>query len=184
MLVQTIKHAEVHAETAKVLLSAGSFVCRRGRTADDRQRIRRMQASALDIRTPETDSPVIGGAIVHGTGQEREGYSRGSGIGSDRGIGGGIGDKIGRGTGHRGSGDLSLGENVAKVVQSSRVGEDRLGAVLEGDAQSPAGHIRIVRLKHSLSDWWQDPSAIPSFAKWLEEKRLRVDMITPAAAWH
>ena len=39
------------------------------------------------------------------------------------------------------------------------------------------GHIRLIRLKHSLSDWWQDPSAIPSFAKWLEENTdLRADM--------
>ena len=173
-VVQTIKHAEVQAETAKVAVEVPVVVSVAGgappmiESASDS-----LQAPALDIRTPETDSPVIGGAIVHGTGQGREGYSRGS----DRGIGGGIGDKIGRGTGHRGSGDLSLGENVAKVVESSRVGEDRLGAVLEGDAQSPAGHIRIVRLKHSLSDWWQDPSAIPSFAKWLEENtQLRVDM--------
>ena len=60
---------------------------------------------------------------------------------------------------------------------STRVAADVLGGVLEGTAQEPTGHIRIIRLKHGLSDWWQDPTAIPSFAKWLQENtQLRVDM--------
>ena len=60
---------------------------------------------------------------------------------------------------------------------TTRVAEDELGAVLEGTARQPSGHIRIVRLKHGLSDWWQDPTAIPSFAKWLDENtQLQVDM--------
>ena len=60
---------------------------------------------------------------------------------------------------------------------STRVDDDRLGAVLEGTPQELSGHIRIIRLKHSLSDWWQDPTAIPSFAKWLDENtQLRADM--------
>ena len=53
----------------------------------------------------------------------------------------------------------------------------RWGAALEGTRYDLRGHIRIIRLKHSLSDWWQDPTAIPSFAKWLKENtQLRVDM--------
>ena len=174
--VKTIKHADVHADTAKVSVEVPVVLSVEGGappmiTSESET----LQEPALDIRTPETDSPVMGGAIVHGTGQGREGFRRGNRTG--RGSGVGIGDKIGGGTEHRESRDLSLGENVAKVVQGSRVGEDRLGAVLEGDAQSPAGHIRIVRLKHGLSDWWQDPTAIPSFAKWLRENtQLRVDM--------
>ena len=60
---------------------------------------------------------------------------------------------------------------------TQRVDEDTLGGILEGNAQEPSGHIRVIRLKHSLSDWWQDPTAIPSFAKWLRENtQLRVDM--------
>ncbi len=59
----------------------------------------------------------------------------------------------------------------------TRVDEAVLGGVLEGTAQEPRGHIRLIRLKHSLSDWWQDPTAIPSFAKWLRENtQLRADM--------
>ena len=57
------------------------------------------------------------------------------------------------------------------------VPEDRLGAVLEGKDTEIRGHIRLIRLKHSLSDWWQDPTAISSFAKWLGENTdLRADM--------
>lgn len=57
------------------------------------------------------------------------------------------------------------------------VPDDRLGAVLEGKGTEIRGHIRLIRLKHSLSDWWQDPTAIPSFAKWLDENtNLRTDM--------
>ena len=58
-----------------------------------------------------------------------------------------------------------------------RVPEDRLGAILEGEGTEIRGHIRLIRLKHSLSDWYQDPTAIPSFAKWLAENtNLRADM--------
>ena len=175
--VKTIKHAAVQADTARVAVKVPVVLSVEGGAPpmiDSESDT--LQAPTLDIRTPETDSPVIvGGAQVHGTGQGREGYRRGNGRGS--GTGSSIGEKIGRGTGQREGDGLSLGENVAKVVQGSRVGEDQLGAILEGDAQSPAGHIRIIRLKHSLSDWWQDPTAIPSFAKWLQENtQLRADM--------
>ena len=55
--------------------------------------------------------------------------------------------------------------------------EDHLGAILEGEGTNMRGHIRLIRLKHSLSDWWQDPTAISSFAKWLAENTdLRADM--------
>lgn len=39
------------------------------------------------------------------------------------------------------------------------------------------GNIRLVMLRHALSKWWQDPTAIPSFMKWIAENtRLRADM--------
>ena len=54
---------------------------------------------------------------------------------------------------------------------------NKLGAVLLGNNADLKGHIRLIRLKHSLSDWWQDPTALPSFMKWLAENtRLRADM--------
>ena len=74
--------------------------------------------------------------------------------------------------------DLTLAPDEAlELSNENLVPEDRLGAILEGEGMEIRGHIRLIRLKHSLSDWWQDPSAIPSFAKWLEENTdLRADM--------
>ena len=74
--------------------------------------------------------------------------------------------------------DLALAPDEAlELSDENLVPEDRLGAILEGEGMEIRGHIRLIRLKHSLSDWWQDPSAIPSFAKWLEENtNLRADM--------
>ena len=72
---------------------------------------------------------------------------------------------MGKGKG-LGSGDAT---HTPEANLIAKVEDDQLGAVLEGDKHNPSGHIRIIRLKHSLSDWWQDPTAIPSFAKWLQE---------------
>ncbi len=74
--------------------------------------------------------------------------------------------------------DLTLAPDEAlELSDENLVPEDRLGAILEGEGMEIRGHIRLIRLKHSLSDWWQDPSAIPSFAKWLDENTdLRADM--------
>ena len=74
--------------------------------------------------------------------------------------------------------DLTLAPDKALELEDENlVPENRLGAVLEGEGMEIRGHIRLIRLKHSLSDWWQDPSAIPSFAKWLEENTgLQADM--------
>ena len=55
--------------------------------------------------------------------------------------------------------------------------DDELGAVLTGEGKDISAHIRMIRLKHSLSDWWQDPTALPSFMKWLSENtRIRADV--------
>ena len=82
--------------------------------------------------------------------------------------------------------DLRLAPDEAhELSEENLVPEDRLGAVLEGKGMELSGHIRLIRLKHSLSDWWQDPSAIPSFAKWLEENTdLRADMKYAGGALH
>ena len=97
-----------------------------------------------------------------------------------------------RGTTGKGKGDASSGSDLALapdkalgLSDENLVPEDRLGAILEGEGMDIRGHIRLVRLKHSLSDWWQDPSAIPSFAKWLEENtQLRADMKYAGGALH
>lgn len=58
-----------------------------------------------------------------------------------------------------------------------KIPKERLGGILEGTGNEIRGHIRLIRLKHSLSDWWQDPTAIPSLIKWLEEHTpIRADM--------
>ena len=82
--------------------------------------------------------------------------------------------------------DLALAPDKAlELSNENLVPEDRLGAILEGEGMDIRGHIRLVRLKHSLSDWWQDPSAIPSFAKWLEDNtNLRADMKYAGGALH
>lgn len=61
--------------------------------------------------------------------------------------------------------------NVVKVPKA------KLGGVLEGEGSEIRGHIRLTRLKHSLSDWWQDPTAIPALIRWLETHTpIRADM--------
>ena len=58
-----------------------------------------------------------------------------------------------------------------------RIPKERLGGILEGTGNEIRGHIRLIRLKHSLSDWWQDPTAIPALIKWLEEHTpIRADL--------
>ena len=53
----------------------------------------------------------------------------------------------------------------------------QLGGILAGTGSEIRGHIRLIRLKHSLSDWWQDPTAIPALMKWLEDyTSIRADM--------
>ena len=58
-----------------------------------------------------------------------------------------------------------------------KIPKEKLGGILEGTGNEIRGHIRLIRLKHSLSDWWQDPTAIPSLIKWLEDHTpIRADM--------
>ncbi len=55
--------------------------------------------------------------------------------------------------------------------------QGQLGAIIKGTGDNLRGHIRIIRLKHSLSDWWQDPTAIPALIKWMDEyTTIRADM--------
>ena len=58
-----------------------------------------------------------------------------------------------------------------------KVPKEKLGGILEGAGDEIRGYIRLIRLKHSLSDWWQDPTAIPSLIKWLADHTpIRADM--------
>ena len=120
---------------------------------------------------------------------DRGGYVRSGGRkGASRSVGGGtLGGTYGEGKGGTSSkSDLALAPDEAlELSDENLVPEDRLGAILEGEGMDIRGHIRLIRLKHSLSDWWQDPSAIPSFAKWLEDNtNLRADMKYAGGALH
>ena len=74
-------------------------------------------------------------------------------------------------TGGLGDGFDTAFRNLVKVPK------EKLAGILEGTGNEIRGHIRLIRLKHSLSDWWQDPTAIPALIKWLEERTpIRADM--------
>ncbi|MCG9129650.1 DUF4159 domain-containing protein [Candidatus Poribacteria bacterium] len=82
-----------------------------------------------------------------------------------------------KGTGS-GSGYADLDEGFGKLpTLKDEIGE-KLGGIIKGTGADIKAHIRIIRLKHSLSDWWQDPTAIPSLIKWLKENTtsIRADM--------
>ena len=94
--------------------------------------------------------------------------SRGAGA-SDTGLTGFLDEALPT-TGLDDAADIVL-RNVVKISK------ERLGGVLEGTGNEIRGHIRLIRLKHSLSDWWQDPTAIPALIKWLEDHTpIRADM--------
>ena len=73
-----------------------------------------------------------------------------------------------KGTG-AGQGFEDLGEGFGKLPTLRDEIGDKLGGILKGSGNELKGHIRIIRLKHSLSDWWQDPTAVPSLIDWLKE---------------
>ena len=61
--------------------------------------------------------------------------------------------------------------------------QGQLGGILTGTKDNLRGHIRIIRLKHSLSDWWQDPTALPALMNWMDKHTtIRVDMSVAGGA--
>lgn len=68
-------------------------------------------------------------------------------------------------------------ENISPSALTQLIPHNKLGAVLIGEGKNISGQIRLIRIKHSLSDWWQDPTAMTSLIKWLEANtKLRADM--------
>ncbi|RKU12245.1 hypothetical protein C6501_11190 [Candidatus Poribacteria bacterium] len=133
------------------------------------------------LNQSQLDGPELSGDIGDGP---SEGVTAGIGKGdsgivgtADRGKGStGLGN-FSKGTG-TGSGYADLGEGYGKLRTLRDDIGDKLGGILKGSGAEMEGHIRIIRLKHALSDWWQDPTAIPSLIKWLESNRspIRADM--------
>ncbi|MBM3213979.1 DUF4159 domain-containing protein [Candidatus Poribacteria bacterium] len=76
------------------------------------------------------------------------------------------------------TGTQGLGISQPKFVDTTALLADaQLGAVLQGKGRDITGHIRIIRVKHTLSDWWQDPTAMASMIENIQANtRLRADM--------
>lgn len=74
--------------------------------------------------------------------------------------------------------DNNLNENVETELRNPiMLPQGQLGAIMKGTGKNIRGHIRIIRLKHALSDWWQDPTALPALMKWMDRHTpIRADM--------
>lgn len=83
---------------------------------------------------------------------------------------GGSGESFGDLTQSGGGGEDAFGEGVPETLGSykAEIG-NKLGSLIDEEDGIVRGHIRLIRLKHEMSDWWQDPTAIPSLIKWLRE---------------
>ena len=83
---------------------------------------------------------------------------------------GNSGASLGNLTQSGGSGQDAFGEGLPDLIGTyeDEIG-DKLGSVIDEEDGIVRGHIRLIRLKHDMSDWWQDPTAIPSLIKWLRE---------------
>ncbi|HGJ64480.1 TPA: DUF4159 domain-containing protein [bacterium] len=63
------------------------------------------------------------------------------------------------------------------IQSPTKLTDDKLGGMLIGKGNNISGHIRLVRVKHGLSDWWQDPSALTGLVDWLNKNtRIHADM--------
>ncbi|MGQ9610341.1 MAG: DUF4159 domain-containing protein [bacterium] len=99
---------------------------------------------------------------------------------------GAVTGRVRAGGGSGGRGGLSIfDQNIAKdaglmpetLKSPDKLPEDELGGMLVGKGSDISGHIRLIRLKHGLSDWWQDPTALTGLVDWLNKNtRIRADM--------
>ena len=69
-----------------------------------------------------------------------------------------------------GTGQDAFDEGIRDTIggYEDKIG-DKLGSIIDEEDGIVRGHIRLIRLKHDMSDWWQDPTAIPSLIKWLRD---------------
>ena len=70
------------------------------------------------------------------------------------------------------TGQDAFGEGIRDTIggYEDKIG-DKLDSIIDEEDGIVRGHIRLIRLKHAMSDWWQDPTAIPSLIKWLSTHR-------------
>ena len=88
-------------------------------------------------------------------------------------------DGLGNLTELSGTGQDPFDEGVSDIVNSGGDGTgDEFGSHIDEEDGIVRGHISLIRLKHDISDWWQDPTAITSLTKWLQEhvKTISADM--------
>ena len=116
----------------------------------------------ISSRTGESGRGVVTGSAVAPGGGKRKTAGRG-----------GLGATI-ESTGAADSASLK----DAEFTHLESVPDNELGSIITGKGKDiSSAHIRLIRLKHALSDWWQDPTAMPSLFKWLKENtRIRADM--------
>ena len=117
-----------------------------------------------DVNSPTIErgsGKVEGGDAILGSGKSGEIVGRRSG---------GSGESFGILTESGGGGEDAFGEGIPETLGSykAEIG-DKLGSIIDEEDGIVRGHIRLIRLKHEMSDWWQDPTAIPSLIKWLRE---------------
>ena len=74
---------------------------------------------------------------------------------------------------------------LADVVEKITLGNEDMpplppgepGGRVIGRGKDIRGVLRFTRVRHSLSDWWTNPSALNSLAKWLNERtKIRTDL--------
>ena len=113
------------------------------------------------VRVERGSGEIEGGDAVLGSGNSGQIVRQRSG---------GSGESLGNLTQSGGSGQDPFGEGIRDIVGTyeDEIG-DKLGSVIDEEDGIVRGHIRLIRLKHDMSDWWQDPTAIPSLMKWLRE---------------
>ena len=117
-----------------------------------------------DVNAPTIErgsGEIEGGDAVLGSGKSGEIVGR---------RGGGSGEGLGNLTQSGGGGQDAFGEGIPETIggYKDEIG-DKLGSIIDEEDGIVRGHIRLIRLKHEMSDWWQDPTAIPSLIKWLRE---------------
>jgi hypothetical protein len=75
------------------------------------------------------------------------------------------------------SATADAGASLDKLKSPTSLLEDEIGGILIGRGNDVSGHIRLIRVKHGLSDWWQDPSALTGLVDWLNKNtRVHADM--------
>ena len=121
-----------------------------------------LAATKTNLLTIERGSGEIDGRDTgHGSEKIGEGVGR---------RGGGSSTGLGNLTQSGGTGQDAFGEGISDTIggYEDEIG-DKLGSILDEESGIVRGHIRLIRLKHAMSDWWQDPTAIPSLIKWLRD---------------